>query len=237
MSIDRASIGQSLYQGQASPMAAFFGGPGTMGYPPDLKAAPYDPDKAKELLSQAGFNASKPLKVEIVTYNDDSDFPQLPTLAEAVAGYFGDVGITSTIRLMDWTSQKAAMAQGRFTGMQHNPAVSPVTIYLRGIDSRYNFIGDEISAYSAAGSQDGNAWDNKKLPKQQEFLDQIANEFDQDKLATIIGNYERFMADNYSQMPLLASNAVFGMSSKVASWGPVAGKPYVHNLWSLRPAN
>ena len=76
--------------------------PNTFGYDPDLEPQPYDPDRAKQLMAESSFPDG--FEVQIETYLNDSDFPALPTLAEAVLGYLGEIGITGEVKVYDWTN-------------------------------------------------------------------------------------------------------------------------------------
>jgi len=236
ISIDRASIADVIYHGQAEPSNGWYGGPGSFGYPNDLAPTPFDPERAAQLLTEAGFGPDNPLKVQIVTYNDDVDFPMLPTLAEAIVGYYQSIGIDASIQLMDWNAQKGTMLKGEFTGQLNNPEVSPVTLFMRGMDNRYNFMADQIQAFTPAGKIGVATWDNAKLPGQAERLGALAAAFDSDEQEKVLKDYNRWMAENFNDIPLLAASSVFGVSPKLKSWTPIAGKPFVQNMRTLVPA-
>jgi peptide/nickel transport system substrate-binding protein len=234
LAIDRDTIAKTVYLGQAAPTKAFFAGPGTFGYPDDLPSPPFDPEKAKALLSEAGFTADKPLSLEIVTYSDDADFPMLPTLAEAMVGYYQNIGINATIKTMEWDAQDEASQKGAFTGQLNNPATSPITLFMRGMDNRWYFPPKQISVYTDHSGAGRGMWN---FPEMQQKLEAVGAEFDLAKQETMFADYYRWMAENHVDIPLLAADTVFGVSPKVASWSPIAGKPFVHNLWTLVPTN
>lgn len=233
---DREAIAKSVYQGKATTTSAFLAGPGTVGYPEDLPAQPYDPDRAKQLLTEAGFNESNPLNVQIITYEDDADFPMMPTMAEAIVGYYQQLGIQAVVTPMEYQTMKAGLIDGTLPGLDNSNTVTPVTLQLKGIDNRFNMISDHISVYTAAGPQGAGVWNNEKLPEQQSRLDAIANEFDLDKQAEMFADYNKWMAQEFVNIPLLASGSVFGATNRIASWDPIAGRSFVHNLWTLKPA-
>ena len=66
------------------------------GYNPDVSAYPYDPDKAKALLKEAGVEDG--LKIEIQAI-DNPSYPL--TVVEAVGGALGDVGIDVTVTRLE----------------------------------------------------------------------------------------------------------------------------------------
>lgn len=237
MAIDRDALAKAIYGGYARPSAAFYGGPGSLGYPADLQPTAYDAAGATKLLEGAGYKAGNPLKVQVVTYDNDADFPNLPKLAEAIASYYQKIGIDATVRIMEWGAMKGTLNQKKFTGQSDNPDTSPVTLFLRGQDNRYNLIAEQLSGYTDAGSTGRVLWDNSKLPQQADYLAKISQEFDAAKQAALIGEYDKWMAAEYNQIPLLASDGAFGISSKVAKWVPIAGKSIVNGQWTLTPAN
>lgn len=85
-----------IYEGQASkadgPLPSL-----VFGFKPDLTAYEYDPEKAKELLQQAGY-APGFLKTSIWT----NDSTQRMQIAEVVQQNLVDVGIDATIEVLEW---------------------------------------------------------------------------------------------------------------------------------------
>jgi peptide/nickel transport system substrate-binding protein len=67
------------------------------GFDPSLKPYPYDPEKAKQLLAEAGY---KNLKIEFSTPSGRYMFDK--QVAEAVAGMWEKVGITVDLRVREW---------------------------------------------------------------------------------------------------------------------------------------
>ena len=60
----------------------------------------YDPDAARNLLAQAGYNDSNPLETNIILQNF-ADLPEAEDIQEVIAGYFDQVGVKATILTMD----------------------------------------------------------------------------------------------------------------------------------------
>jgi ABC-type transport system substrate-binding protein len=60
----------------------------------------YDPDRARELLAEAGYSMEKPVKVTILNYRSSGE-PESPLAVEALPQYWGPVGIEATIRDLD----------------------------------------------------------------------------------------------------------------------------------------
>ena len=81
--------------------------PGLPGSDPDRLPYPYDPQKARRLLAEAGF--SNGLQMEIWTMQS----PEVARILEAVQAYLADVGIRAGIVSRDWGMLKQAINQGQ----------------------------------------------------------------------------------------------------------------------------
>ena len=92
MAINEDEIIAKVMRGQASP-AAQIPDPPTIGYSAELKRLPFDPDKAKQLLKEAGYENG--FNITVTGPNDR--YIQDAKIAEAVAQYLSKVGIKATL--------------------------------------------------------------------------------------------------------------------------------------------
>jgi peptide/nickel transport system substrate-binding protein len=237
IAIDRQGIADAVYRGYAVPSAAFMAGEGSHGNPDGLEAPPYDPERAQQLLADAGFDESNPLQVEIVVADVPGDMPLMPTLGEAIAGNYADIGVEATVRTGEEEANKEALFGFEFNGQEEGDPPTPITLYMRGMDNRFYFVDEQATLYTDDSENGSSVWNEEVYPDITDQLRAIQAEFDFDTQGEMMAEFHQFMAENWLQIPLLNASAVFGVSDKVASWDfQVAGKGNVHNQWSLQPA-
>ena len=91
--VDRQTIIDALLGGTATPLGQPFV-PGGFGYNPNNEAYPFDPDKARELLAEAGYGDGLPVKLTAQNIvNAD--------VLTALVDYFADVGVTAELEVID----------------------------------------------------------------------------------------------------------------------------------------
>ena len=237
IAIDRQGIADSVYRGYAEPSAAFIAGAGSHGNPEGLEAPSYDPDRAQELLADAGFDESNPLTVEIVVADVPGDMPLMPTMAEAIAGNYADIGVEATVRVGEEEANKEALFGFEFNGQEAGDPPTPVTLYIRGMDNRFYFVDEQATLFTDDSENGSSVWDDEEFPEMSERLRAIQAEFDFDTQGEMMADYHLWMAENWLQMPLLAASAVFGVSEDVGGWDfRIAGKGFPHNMWSIQRA-
>jgi peptide/nickel transport system substrate-binding protein len=95
--VDKEALVDALFGTYATVADGQISGPGLWGYNPNLEPYPYDPDKARELLKEAGAEgASLELVAERGRWLKDGE------LAEAVAQYLRDVGLDITFTMLEF---------------------------------------------------------------------------------------------------------------------------------------
>lgn len=91
--VDRQTIIDALLGGTATPLGQPFV-PGGFGYNPNNEAYPYDPDKARELLAEAGYGDG--LNIKLTAQNTI-----LSDVLTALVDYFADVGVTAELEVIE----------------------------------------------------------------------------------------------------------------------------------------
>lgn len=128
--IDKAEIAKTIGFGYYTPLKMMHP-EGEWAYDPDWPGRPYNPEKAKKLLAEAGY--PKGLKIKLLAF---PAFGGGATAAEAIQAYLGDVGIQVDLDLADI---------GRYFGSMFGSGWDDLLLGFCGID--YNSLGTIQSWY------------------------------------------------------------------------------------------
>lgn len=95
--VNKDEIIQKLFKGYVGDSPGQLVASDGFGYNPNIKAYPYDPEKAKSLLAQAGFPSGFSTKIGVLAGSSTSG----ETTGQAVAAYLDKVGVKAEIVPMD----------------------------------------------------------------------------------------------------------------------------------------
>ena len=136
--IDRAEIVQIAFKGKATPWAGM-NPPGTLDTVDVNKTCPYDPVKAKALLTEAGYGPDKPLTFEIIT---DTEKTVFNVIATVIKDQMVRLGVTANIKLVDKVTWMNTALQDGPWDMEIEDLLSLLTLdsnaYLSVTDSAWN---------------------------------------------------------------------------------------------------
>lgn len=83
------------------------------GYAAEIEPYPYSPERAKELLAEAGYQDG----LEVTFYVPIGRYLKGELVAEAIAEYLKDVGITAKLQLMEYTTFVQMATEGQLSPM------------------------------------------------------------------------------------------------------------------------
>jgi peptide/nickel transport system substrate-binding protein len=243
IAIDRKAIVNRIYAGAGGPLSSFFSGPGTIGYVRDLPPDPLNPARAKQLLKEAGYPNGFP--VRILTYSFDGDFPDLPTLSQAVLGFLQELGITGEVQVMEWDALKNqinkmltdACGDAKKVVCTEQEAKNaeiaskpPFTLIIRGDKSRYHSLRQNRQYQSTIA----NANPVIQVAEVDAAIRAMETEFDIEKQTKLFEDFNRLMRKGFYNAPLVYADTVFGVSNRIAAWQPIAGRPFPNNHWTIK---
>ncbi|GMA15359.1 ABC transporter substrate-binding protein [Deinococcus metallilatus] len=113
--IDKDALNRTLYQGLAKTLTSPLP-EAQWGFDPSLKGYPYDPQKAKQLLTAAGYPNG--FTAELLAYNTARGYnPAGPQLAIAIQGYLKQIGVNVNVKQMEFGSFLSTVRSGKYGGM------------------------------------------------------------------------------------------------------------------------
>ncbi|AYD04020.1 ABC transporter substrate-binding protein [Neorhizobium sp. NCHU2750] len=96
--VDKDGIVASIFDGKATVSDCQLLTPAYFGYNPDLKAYPYDPDKAVKLLKESGVDLKQQIEIEIPT----ASYLQGEEVTQVIASQLQEVGLNVKITEIDF---------------------------------------------------------------------------------------------------------------------------------------
>lgn len=194
--VDVDGIVAALVGGHGTRLANFFPASG-LGYDPELAPYPYDPDRARELLAEAGFADGFATALEHTTGENQ-------TIVEAVAAQLGEVGIDVELR----PREKAT-----FNENWANPEAPP----LRYASWRPMF--DPHTLISLVISNEG-FLSRYESAEAQPLIEASAVEPDPAERARIYRQLGAVLHDDPAAIYLVDLTAIYGAAADLPAWSP-----------------
>lgn len=188
--VDMEAITQSLMQGYTQPYAGVLTPPNN---DPSIQPYPYDPDKARELLAEAGY----PDGFEIVIDSPNGRYVKDTEVAQIVASYLNEVGIRATVQTHEWATYTTRMREGNTNA-----------VYLLG-NGGFPSSFEELSTIFDP-RKNPSAAHGYANPEFQRLMDEANVTVNQDEHVSLLHEAQRILWDD--------APAIFGYTQPVA-WG------------------
>ena len=112
--VNKEELSEGLYNGNMVPAGGVLP-PVDWAYNPDLQSYPYDPDRARELLAEAGYDEGNPLSFTFMAYTIPRGYnPVGDRLATAIQEYWSEVGVEAEIQTAEWTQYREDRRADKF---------------------------------------------------------------------------------------------------------------------------
>lgn len=171
----------------------------------------YDPEKARALLAEAGYDG------ETITIEANKHYVGMYDNAVLLQAMLSAVGINAEIEVLDWAAQLDNFFSGKFqmSSFGYSQRTHPVVIY--GM-----LMGDKTQYPTAQ-------WDDEEANA---LYDKIAAEADADARAEMLAELQAMMAEQVPILPLYYAPVIEIVSPKVkgySSWS--LGQPRAWGVW------
>lgn len=212
--IDRQAILDNLVDGQGTVPATPIFRP-DWAQNPSVTPYPYDPERARQLLAEAGWDKSTEVKLGIVPGDQERE-----ALLAIVAGQLQEVGMNAKITTYEPATLSKVIADGSFDtiitilGNTDEPA-----------SNNARFTCDQIRPVGINYS----GWCDEKLD---ELLRRGATDIDQDARADAYQQAQKILHDQLPLLPLYVTNTSYGVTEGVTGVDPITLTATAEN-WGL----
>jgi peptide/nickel transport system substrate-binding protein len=199
--VDRQAIVDSLFKGAAK-LSTGFVTPTNLGYNETVQPYPYDPDKARQLLAEAGY----PDGFEMGFACPSGAYTNFEQVCEAVQGYLGEVGIKANLELME---------SGKYWDLEGKKELPP----LFG-DSWSEASGEAYPRLRGALAGNDAPFSSWSDPKIDELLAKIGSTIDDQQRAEVYRELQQYMYDNPPFIYLYEPETFEAVSTRVQDYKP-----------------
>lgn len=166
----------------------------------DIKPYPYNPDKAKQLLVDAGYPDGFSITLKTFTTTPGAE---LPIIAEILGMYWEKIGLTVDVVPIDWISHRSAQVNGKVSGIAwtHRGIAFPTPLV--GLQASYS----SSSVFSTFATE-----------KSEKLLLDIEKTLDPNVREEKIKQFGQYIHDQATGIFLLFSNEPYGVSDRISHW-------------------
>ena len=195
--LDRDALIQGLLLGEGTKVATMLT-PKHVGYSPDIAGYEFDLDKAKSLLSEAGYTDGVDLEFMVGTGGQNKE------LAEAIAGQLGEAGFNVNINLVESAVLLSSWQGHDFGDM----------ILATWTSNTFDADGTLYPLFHS-----GTVWSNYNNPQVDQLLDQARSLLDTAERTPLYKQAVQILQDEAAGVPLWEQIALYGLNKKV-QWSP-----------------
>lgn len=198
--VDRDLIIDALLEGNARPLQGQWISDAYFGFNPDLEPYEYDPERARELLAEAGY---QPEDITVTFYTPTGRYVMDSEVAQAVAGMLQDLGINVDLRTVEWATfindlVAKEMSPLMFIGMSTTP------------DANYH-----LGLHRA-----GNAYSYYENPEFDAIMNEAAQLTDPEERLELYRRATELMHEDPPGILLYQQVDIYGKNQRFQGWEP-----------------
>jgi peptide/nickel transport system substrate-binding protein len=208
--VDVQTIIDTIFSGYAT-RAVGYVAPGNLGYQ-EVEPVAYDPDRAKQLLTEAGYADG----FEIGMACPEAAYPSINEVCQAIQGYLSEVGVTANLDLMEANA---------YWDLQTKKELPPLFV-----DSWSLTIGEAYPRMLGALGE-GESYANWADPAIHEQLNRIVTTVDVEARAQLYAELQSYILEQQPFIFLYMPQAFEGVTTRVQNYQPRGAEQYF--LWDV----
>ncbi|MEZ4664842.1 MAG: ABC transporter substrate-binding protein [Caldilineaceae bacterium] len=197
---DVDTIISTIMQNAAYRLAGPFG-PGIPGHDPALEPYPYDPDKARALLAEAGYADG----FEMTLISPNGRYLNDALASQAIAEMWSEVGVQTTVQVMDWSP----FVEG-VLGKTHDAFFFQQVGVLLDATVSINF----------HSGKEGAAWQGYDNAEANQLIDDAPKTLDADARNELYKRLGQLIYDECPWVFLWNQQGLYGVRNEVQGWDP-----------------
>lgn len=206
--VDAQTIANYMFGGFAAPIASPFT-PSTLGFDTAVNPFPFDADKARALLAEAGYADGFDLIIDTTAGRANE--------AQAVAGMLRDVGVRATVRPLE-----TSIFNTNWTLKQTGDLVAASWAGAGDPQQYLNMLVRSDGALSRYANAEADA-----------LLRQSETTVDPDERTTLLHRLQRVLHDDPAAIYLWSAADIYGVNPRVKNWQPPATeRMFITNLFT-----
>jgi peptide/nickel transport system substrate-binding protein len=206
--IDTESIIENILAGNANQSHGWAPGDRYLGYNSDIEPYGHDPERARELRDQAGYDEDE-LSLTLLTPRER--YPSGVATSEAIATMLGEVGIDVELDAIEFGQSATETQEGNIPGMMFaawgNPTFNALEPYMALVNPG--------ALFSLLPTNDQQDW----VQTVKQNIETATQTADRDELDSILQESEQILHDNAAFAFLFQYIDVYGVSSDL-EWQP-----------------
>jgi peptide/nickel transport system substrate-binding protein len=220
--IDKQTMMEALYGGPTVAQAKGWAvvTPGSMGYGPDLDPWPFDPDKARQLLADAGYPGGEGFGKLILNTHVSALTPLLPESAQLAAeNWRRELGLDVEVKVGDRSALNAAERAQELDGQ----------VYWRDNEARLDGSGALVQSYADPNQQ-------SRLHDDPELFELAQESFSindpTERAQAYISLYRRLREETY-ELGIGYVNIPWAVGPRIMTWQPLPFSSYPTGLHTI----
>lgn len=200
--VDKEALVENILSGYGEVLAGQPLSEEYFGFNPDVEAYPYDPERARELLAEAGYGPENPLQITL--YGPQGRYIRDSEIVQAIGGQLSEVGIDAQVEIQEW---------GLFINSLLAKELSPMAFW-----GASTVPDADVWLGSMLGS--GAAYSTYSNPEFDALISKAGQTLDTDERLELYHQAAQFAHDDAPFIFLYQQVDIYGLNSRVQNWQP-----------------